>query len=258
MTTTKKLFKCPFCDRKYIEKSALYDHMETHHHEELCGLSAAQIYFNFKNKYALTKGFGKSIVSGKPTPFNETTERYEKFANEREKLVYRELFKKRMISKYGKDTLLNDPEHQKLMLANRKISGKFVWDDGHETTYTGSYEKAFLQFLNLNYDWESPTDVMAPAPMIINYTDIDGKTRFHIPDFYIQSLNMIINIKSGTNNGYRLRDIETEHLEDLAIKKTEYNYVKILDNKFDKFAEAFSYLKSLDVDEKPKRIFICD
>lgn len=249
-------FKCPFCNTKYISKESLYDHMEEEHESELCGLPAAQVYFNYRNHYALTKGFGKSVISGKPTKFNLTTERYERFANEEEKQQYRELFRKNMINRYGKDTLLNDPEQQKLMLANRKISGVFKWDDGTETTYTGSYEKAFLEYLNFNYNWDKPTDVIAPAPMIIDYTDSQGKVRFHIPDFYIQSLNLIINIKSQTNMGYRLRDIEDEKLEDAAIKKTSYNYIKIYDNDFKKFNKILDYFKNIDESKTLKRIYI--
>lgn len=250
-------FKCPFCNTTYLDKESLYAHMEEKHDQELCGLPAAQVYFNFRNRYALTKGFGKSVISGKPTAFNLTTERYERFANDEEKQQYRELFRKNMIHRYGKDTLLNDPEQQKHMLANRKISGVFEWDDGTKTTYTGSYERAFLEYLNFTYNWDKPSDVIAPAPMIIDYTDSSGKVRFHIPDFYIQSLNLIINIKSQTNTGYRLRDIEDERLEDAAIKKTSYNYIKIYDNNFKKFNKVLNYFKELDSNEdNKKRIFI--
>jgi len=256
MSEKKTLYKCPFCNRKYIEKPAFYDHMEDSHHDDLCGLPAAQIYFNYRNKYALTQGYGKSIISGKPTPFNETTERYEKFADDNEKKIFRETFKKRMMQKYGEETLLNHADHQKLMLSHRKISGVYKWDDGTETVYTGSYEKNFLQFLDVGYHWESPSDIMAPAPMIIPYVDKDGASRFHIPDFYIQSLNLIVNIKSKTNMGYRLRDIENEELEDKAIQATTYNYIKIYDNDFKDFTKVMSYFKSLDVDEVAKRVFI--
>ena len=85
-----KLYKCPFCKKNYIEKDALYIHMEKVHHDELLGLSAKQIYFNWTNKYALSKGFGKSVISGKPTKFNEITGRYERFLPE-EKEEYRPL-----------------------------------------------------------------------------------------------------------------------------------------------------------------------
>lgn len=252
----KKLFKCPFCNKNYLSKEALYNHMEDEHEKELCGLPAAQVYFNYRNKYALTKSFGKSVILGKPTKFNLTTERYERFADDNEKKLYREQFRNNMIKKYGKDTLLDDPEQQKLMLKNRHISGEFTWDDGSKTIYTGSYEKSFLEFLNFTYNWDKPSDVIAPSPIIIDYTDSTGRERFHIPDFYIQSLNLLINIKSSTNMGYRLRDIEDEKLEDAAIKKTSYNYIKIYDNDFKKFSKVLDYFKSLDANEKPKRIFI--
>ena len=251
-----KLFKCPFCSRKYLDKAALYDHMEKEHSEQLNKLPAAQVYFNFKNKYALTKGNGKSIISGKPTKFNLTTERYEKFADDAEKAQYRELFRQHMMKKYGKDTLLNDPDQQKKMLADRKISGDYVWDDGSKTTYTGEYERLFLDFINTMYDWADPSDIIAPAPMIIDYKDSEGNQRFHIPDFYIQSLNMIINIKSSSNMGYRLRDIDDEKLQDEAIRKTSYNYVKIYDNDFKEFSNVIDYLHSIGDDEEPKRIFL--
>lgn len=30
-----QLFKCPFCDRRYIEKDAVLEHMDSKHHEDL-------------------------------------------------------------------------------------------------------------------------------------------------------------------------------------------------------------------------------
>lgn len=69
----EKLVKCPFCMKKYYGKDPLFLHMENEHLEDMSGLSAKQIYFNFTNKYALTKGNGRSVISGKPTKFNEIT-----------------------------------------------------------------------------------------------------------------------------------------------------------------------------------------
>jgi len=156
-----KYFKCPFCDRKYIIKNAVLEHMEKSHNDELHGLSAKQIYFNFTNKYALTKGFGKSVVSGKPTPFNEITGRYLRFLPE-EKDEYRKYFLNNM-KKAGKENIMKDMQHQKEMLAARHISGKYRWSDGTEFTYTGTYEKKFLIYLDSILHWPSG-DLMAPAP----------------------------------------------------------------------------------------------
>src|SRR5574344_1930779 len=131
---------CPICHRKYSIKDALYAHMEREHKNDLEGLPAAQVYFNWKNRKDFGNRFGRSIVSGKPTKFNLTTERYEKFASDEEKEQYRRTFLERMRSKYGKDSLLDEPDHQKMMLANRSISGVYEWEDGTKTVYTGSYE----------------------------------------------------------------------------------------------------------------------
>lgn len=251
--SNKKLFKCPFCELKYIEKQGTYEHMEFEHKDELHGLSASQVFFNYRNKYALSKGYGRSVISGLPTKWNEVTERYERFANEKERQQYREYFKNNMIKKYGKDTLLTDPEQQKKMLANRSISGIYTWENGNKTTFTGSYEKKFLEFLDQTYQWNNPNDIMAPAPMIFKYTDSEKKDRFHIPDFYISSLNLIVNIKSKTNQGYRLRDIENERAEDRAIKNSSFNYLKIYDNDFSDFIEVVEKLKD---SENNTRIFI--
>ena len=188
MTTSQSLVSCPFCKKKYYGKDPLYLHMENEHHEDLQGLSAKQIYFNFTNKYALTKGFGRSVISGKPTKFNEITGRYERFLPE-EKDQYRQYFLNNM-KKAGKENIMKDMEHQKMMLANRSISGKYKFKDGTEFTYTGSYERKFLEYLDTLLNWPS-TDLMAPAPQLFPYITSDGVSHVHIPDFYISSLNLI-------------------------------------------------------------------
>lgn len=248
-----KLCKCPFCDRKYLDRDSLYMHMDARHSDELHGLSPKQIYFNFTNKYALTKGFGKSVISGKPTKFNEITGRYERFLPE-EKSAYREYFLKNM-KKAGKENIMNDIEHQKKMLANRSISGKYIWSDGTEFIYTGSYEKKFLDYLDKILNWPS-SDLMAPAPQIFAYKTNDGIDHAHFPDFYISSLNLIVNIKSATNKHYRLRDLEVERLEDAAIKMSQYNYIKIYDNEFEKFLKGIEEIKENNDNGVSKKVII--
>lgn len=228
--------KCPLCTNKYLNKGALYAHMTDLHEEQLNGLSPAHYYFNFKNK----KTHGKCIVDGKETKFNEATEKYDRICSERCRKIYREQFKKRMVGKYGKEHLLNDPDVQKKMLSNRKISGEYEWSDGTKFTYTGTYEKDFLEFLDTFLGLES-TDVMCPAPQIIQYTH-EGKDHFYIPDVYIQSLNLIIEIKASDNNHYRSRDIDQEKSKDKAVAKTDFKYFKVFDKKYDDF---FNFLISL-------------
>ena len=68
----------------------------------------------------------KCIICKKETQWNEATERYERLCSDACKKKYRQLFRDRM-KKSGKDPdkFLNDPEQQKKMLANRKISGEY-------------------------------------------------------------------------------------------------------------------------------------
>lgn len=246
------VFKCPFCKKKYVVKEALMDHMREEHNEELHDLPPEQIYFNFTNKYALTKDHGLSVLSGKPTPFNLVTCKYERFANAEEAKQYRAMFVARMKKKYGTDNLLKDPEIQKKMLANRHISGTYTWEDGTTSTFTGKLEEHFLGFLENTMGWENPKDVMSPAPQIFRYVDPDGKEHFHIPDFYITSLNLIVNIKSAENKHYRLRDIQMEKLQDSEIKKSKFNYIKIYDNELSKFPGLIDQIRI-----KPEsRIFV--
>ncbi len=240
-------FKCPLCKKSYVVKDALYDHMEREHKEDLHGLPASQIYFNFKNRYDLEKKHGKCVMTGKPTKFNLVTEKYERFADEEARLAYREYFRKNMIKRYGKDMLLDEPEHQKKMLANRAISGAYNWTNGQTSSYTGSYEKKFLEFLDLQLNWDNPGDILSPSPVIFPYKDKEGIQRFHIPDFYISSLNLIVNIKSSENQHYRLRDLETEITQDLAIQNSKYNYLKLYNNNFERFLEIVN-----DINKAPK------
>lgn len=237
-----KIHKCPLCKKKYTEKFALYDHMEVEHPADLNGLPPSQIYFNLRNRYPLYKGNGKCVMTGKPTKFNTTTERYERFFDEKAKEKYREEFKKRMYKVHGKETLLKDPEHQKKMLKNRKISGEYTWSDGKtKFDYTGTYEKDFLNFLDKQLDWENPNDIMAPGPTFIYKHK--GEKHFYIPDFYISSLDLIIEIKASDNKHYRQRDIGMERAKDSAMEETKHRYLKVMDKKYNNFMNLLEDIK---------------
>lgn len=231
-TNNNAKYKCPFCTKIYTQKPSLYTHMEKEHEEQLEGLPAAQVYFNIKNH----KTGGKCIICKQPTEFNLTKERYERLCNNPKcKEKYRQMFRERMIKKYGKDTLLNDPEQQKKMLANRKISGTYVWSTNKKFkfTYTGSYEKDFLEFMDIFLNW-SPQDIYMPCPIIFKY-QYKGKEHFYMPDAYIPSANACIEIKSYTNMHYRERDKEIEMTKDKVLENSNFNYIKVHDKYYDDF-----------------------
>lgn len=234
------LYRCPFCHYKYENKYSLYSHIENKHHDQLKGMSAARVYFNFKNK----KSKGSCIMCKKETKWNENTERYDRICSDKCTKEYRKLFQARM-KNAGKENQMNDPEHQKKMLANRKISGEYIWHDKTKTPYVGSYELDFLNFCE-HYLGLTSKDIMGPAPQVFEYT-YEGKKRFHIPDFYIPSMNLIIQIKSATNKHYRQRDIKKEIMTDKLVENSPYNYFKILDKNYEEFEK---YFRNFDFNEK--------
>jgi hypothetical protein len=150
-----------------------------------------------------------------------------------------------MIDTYGKVHLLNSPEQQREMLEGRKISGTYKSKTGYNHTYTGSYELKFLEFLDLFMNFP-PLDVLSPAPQNFYYKDENGKSRFYIPDFFIVSLNLFIEIKSFENKHYRERDKGLEALKTNAILKKGFNVITIPDNKFQIFLDYLYSLKNIE------------
>lgn len=256
---SNKTFKCPYCHKKYIEKPALYNHMDKSHKEYISEeFPPSRIYFNFINK----KTVGKCTICGKETDWNEVTERYNRFCSEKCKKHYVEEFQKRMIKVHGKTTqqMLQDPDVQKKMLSNRKISGKYKWSDGSaEIQYVGSYELDFLKFLDLFMNFESE-DIISPAPQTFYYDD-NGTRRFYIPDFYIPSINTLVEVKDGQDNkanyNNRLeRDAKKEKLKDEIMRnQKEYNFVKVVNKDNSIFLNFLMELKNNtgDVEEKKEK-----
>ena len=153
-----------------------------------------------------------------------------------------------MIGKYGKVYLTDDPEQQKKMLANRKISGKYRWsDDSGEIVYTGSYELDFLKLcdlvLNLNF-----TDISAPSPHTYTYK-YEQKDHFYIPDFFINSLNLEVEIKASDNKHHKIVAVDhvKEKLKDDVMRSQKaFNYIKIYDKDYREFIRLIMTLKERD------------
>jgi hypothetical protein len=242
-----KSFKCLFCEKKYVSKQSLYEHMGNEHNDNLEGLSPAHYYFDYKNRN--TKHMGKCTECGKPTEFNETTEKYNRLCkNPKCKEAYVEKFRKRMYAK-GRDPIndLKDRDRQLKMLANRKISGEYKWSDGKKFTYTGTYEKNFLEYLDKVLEYPS-VEVHSPAPQCYTYTTNDGKKHFYMPDVYLSDVNLLIEIKgSQSGSGYRDRDLGLETLKESAVmedvKAKKVNYIKVLDKKYDEVTEKINELR---------------
>lgn len=244
-----KYFKCTLCDdnkERFKTLDGLCNHLDKVHQDEKPKNFTTEQFAYFLRT---GKTEGSCIVCRKPTKWNESTGKYHRFCdNPKCKEKYRETFKTRMIGKYGKVSLLDDPEQQKKMLANRKISGKYKWSDGKEVPYTGTYELDFLKMLDVLLEYESK-DVMSPSPHTYYYT-YEGKKHFYIPDFFIPSLNLEIEIKDGGDNSNQHPKIQAvdkvkEKLKDeVMTSQNEFSYVKITNKEYNTFFNFLLELKS--------------
>jgi hypothetical protein len=233
-------------------------HYDTKHHDQL---PEGVIGEEFHYQQVTGKTHGNCIVCKQPTKWNIKTHKYHRFCEKPEcKQKYREEFKKRMIGKYGKITLLNDPEKQKEMLANRKISGSYIFQDGSAKTYTGTYEKDFLEFLDEMLDWDSK-DVESPSPHVYRYT-YEGQEKFYIPDMYLYSLNREIEIKDGGDNPnqhHKIQDVDKvkEGLKDkLLASIPNVNYLKIVNKENNKFLLYLDKVKEQAFEGKNVKIYM--
>ena len=67
-----------------------------------------------------------------------------------------------------------------------------------------------------------------------------------MPDIFINSLNLIIEIK-GTNNHYQKRDLELQNLkEDAVVQNKEFAYIIVYDKKYDDLVNLIENLKNSD------------
>lgn len=239
-----KKYKCPYCELRLIRKD-LIKHIDKKHPELIPqGFSSARLVYNQVNKVDC----GKCRVCGKPTGWNEKSGRYDVLCgNPKCKEHMREEYKKNMLRVRGTYNILNDPEQQKKMLANRSISGSYKFSDGGILTYTGSYEKKCLEFMDVVMQIPSK-DILSPGPTI-EY-EYNGNKHFYITDFYYIPYNLIIEVKDGGDNlnnkdssSMRASREKTIEKERIITDRGEYNYIRLTNNDFSQLLDVFMTIK---------------
>lgn len=242
----KKIYRCQHCN--YTEtvnknetgiKSAKYkmgQHYENRHKDMLPPDMDGWRWFYF---LLTKKDHGSCVECKKETEFNRVSMKYSRFCNNPLcKQKYKEERDRRMIGKYGKVYLLDDPEFQKKMQEGRKIAGVYTWSDRSiQIGYLSSYELHFLQFLDIDLHWPS-SDIMQ-SPHVYTYMYKEVK-HFYMPDFFIPSLNLEIEIKSSErmrNQNQESREKEIEKNKLMESCSNLFNYIMILDKDYTKFVQ---------------------
>lgn len=254
--------KCSFCDKRFKDEELYALHIERIHPEQIL---PEMVPRQFVYYLRTGKTQGSCVMCKQPTKWNPNTNKYHRFCEKEECIEkYKETFKNRMISKYGKTSLLDDPEQQRKMLAARSISGVYLWSDRHhEFCYTGSYELSFLKFLDtvLNF---SPYDIITPSPHTYWY-EYEGEKRFYIPDVFIPSLDLEIEVKDGGNNPNMHHKIvavdkEKERLKDevMRSKAIPFNYLKVVNKNNIAFLKYLEVAKERELSGLKKKIVMED
>lgn len=250
-----KKYKCIYCGSSY-ERQMLVRHIENKHEDMIPqDYSANRLVFDICNGKDVGNGAGRCNICKGPTDWDEKSGRYKVYCSEACKKQMRENAKKNMIKVHGKETLLDDPEWQaNHMLANRRISGKYKFKDGGYITYTGSYERKLLEFLDQVMDIPSE-DIMCPGPTI-EYT-YKGETKHYITDLMYFPYNLIIEVKDGGSNPNKTNMPETRAKtlakEDAIIKLDKYNYLRLTDNNFIQLLDIFVDLKEQSRSDNPDK-----
>lgn len=241
-------FKCPECGMTFTSMTGWSSHIDRHHP----GLKPKD-YSDMRYLYYVQTGrtAGRCIQCHGETSWNEENGKYNRFCNNPKcKAEYVKLAKQRMIDKYGKEHLLNDPNMQRKMLKGKKNSGSYKFSDGSGSVdFVCSYERDFLYVMDHVMHF-SANDIMGPSPHNYIYM-YNGTAHVYIPDFYIPNYNLEIEIKTDENMHHKIQAVDKvkEKLKDeMMAKNPKVNYFKILDKNYQDF---FNYLteKKFEIDD---------
>lgn len=239
---SSRKYQCPYCDFR-ATRGDLVDHIERKHDELIPEKqTAAQVVYEVVNH----KNYGTCMIC--KCDVHEWDEKLWRYKNLCNKQSCRDAVKRTAaannIRVYGKPVLTDDPDMQEKMLAHRRISGEYRFQDGGKRTYTGQNEKKLLQFMDVVMNISSE-DIQSPGP-VLEY-DYEGKKHFWITDVYYIPANLLIEVKDGGNNpnnrpmqSYRDKQIAKE---EMITSLGKFNYLRLTNNQFEQLLLIMSEIK---------------
>lgn len=135
--------------------------------------------------------------------------------------------------RYNTDWPMQDPIIQEKSKKNSLLKKKYILPSGKEILLQGE-EPQFLDFVFSNTLFNE--DEIDYKPARIKYISTDGKDHYYFPDFYIPKFNLIVEIKSSWILSF---DIDITDLKIKATKEFGYNFIMVLDKKYDEFKNKF-------------------
>lgn len=241
-----KSYNCPHCDAKYSSLSGWNAHIEKKHPETIPeGYTTSQYFY-----YVLTgKSSGVCPICKGNTPWNDKSLKYCRMCGSDEcRKETARIADERNMRVFGKAKVIDDPDFQIKMLKNRKISGTYTFEDEGNVDYVGSYEKDFLQMMDQFMEWNS-ADILGPSPNIYTYI-YEGKEHFYIPDYFITTLGIEVEIKSQTNMHHKIQAVDKvkEAAKDKVMAKDKsITYLKLNDKNYNLFFEYLLARKEMEV-----------
>lgn len=249
-------FKCPVCKKaKYSSMKLLENHVIKEHSEEIpLHMPVDQFLFNLRNK----KTHGTCVICGNETNWNPAIHKYHRFCSDRCKDKYIKIARDRLKKTHGTDNLAADPEHQRKMLQNRKISKVYKYKDGSTINCVGSYEYDFIKYNDEVLGIDSKTIQECTFEFRYFYNE---KEHFYIPDYYIPSLNLLIEIKDKGNThpniAVNMKAMDVKKFEEV-IRQNRYNFIVICGKEYEEYVKFIEYLSNRENNENDKNKFIVE
>lgn len=247
--------KCPICKERIVgDKNNMIIHVEKEHEDIIPEGQCTGEFIYLKEHGNQPR---KCMICKKPTEWNDRTNKYNAFCSDACKEEYVKMAKARMRKVYGKECILDEPDIQKKMLANRSISGKYYHSDGGILTYTGTFEEDFCKMMDTFLQFPS-TDIVMPSPHVYEYI-YEGKKHFYFPDVFIPSLMLEIEIKDGGDNPnmhHKIQDVDKvkEKLKDQKLlEQQDFHYIKIENKDYRLFFELVEKLSNDELTDKEIR-----
>lgn len=233
----QKKYKCPYCEYRGT-RIELVSHINKYHQDMIPkDYTATRVVFNLINK----KEHGSCIICRRETKWDENKARYDRLC---ERKSCHDTYVKQAHANTDIENKLRDPMFQQKMLAGRSISGTYKFADGGLVSYTGSYEKQLLEFLDIFLKVKS-YDIQSPGP-VIEY-EYNGQKHLWITDQYYIPYNLVFDVKDGGNNpnNREMKDYREKQIaKEKAIKKQgKYNYIRLTNNDFEQLLDIMLELK---------------